>query len=197
MVKSVVIFISGNGTNLQRVIDRLHGSRVNIKLVVSNRKNAYGLTRASENDIPTLYMPFIKKRMDRIEYDLNLADAVLERVPDLDYIFCLGWMHILSSKFIDKFAPNTIVNLHPAPPGRFPGRDAIQTAFDYYKENPSQNMWTGVMFHYVTPVVDVGKVISKIIVPVYETDTIDTLRYRIVNVEKEVLVNGILKLCGC
>ena len=194
MLKSVVIFISGNGSNLQCVIDRLHRSKLDIKLVVSNRKKAYGLTRAAESDIPTLYMPYIKSRMDRIDYDVQLADAVLERVPDLKYIFCLGWMHILSAEFIDKFPPKTLINLHPAPPGRFPGRDAVAAAFEYYQKNPSNYMNTGVMVHYVTPEVDVGEVIDTITVPIYKTDTIETLRYRIGYMEKEVLLKALKKV---
>ena len=128
--------------------------------------------------------------MDRIDYDVQLADAVLERVPDLKYIFCLGWMHILSAEFIDKFL-KTLINLHPAPPGRFPGRDAVAAA--RVLPEVSNYMNTGVMVHYVTPEVDVGEVIDTITVPIYKTDTIETLRY-VLGIWKKVLLKALKKV---
>ena len=195
-MKSVVVFISGNGSNLQRVIDTLHNYTIKIKLVVSNRKNAYGLTRAILAGIPTLYLPYLSKKMERIEYDLHLAEQVKSIVPDLKYILCLGWMHILSAEFINQFPPKTIVNLHPALPGKFPGKDAVAEAFKYYSQecNRSNNMYTGAMVHYVIPEVDAGKVIDTIKIPIYKTDTLETLRYRVYHSEKELLLTALRKI---
>ena len=91
-MKSVVVFISGNGSNLQRVIDTLHDGVIQIKLVVSNRKNAYGLTRALLAGIPTLYLPYLSKKMERNVYDLHLAEQVKSIVPDLKFILCLPFL---------------------------------------------------------------------------------------------------------
>ena len=74
--------------------------------------------------------------MERVEYDLHLAEQVKSIVPDLKYILCLGWMHILSAEFINQFPPKTIVNLHPALPGKFPGKDAVAEAFKYIFSQP-------------------------------------------------------------
>jgi len=193
-MKPVVVFISGNGSNLQCVIDKLHDYTLQIKLVVSNKKNAYGLTRAKEAGIPTLYCPYISKKMDRLEYDLDLAKKVRELVPDLKFILCLGWMHILSAEFIAQFPKNTLVNLHPALPGEFPGRDAVAEAYNYYKNNPCKNMYSGVMVHYVIPEIDAGEVIDKLRFPIYETDTLETLRYRVFHSEKVVLLSALRKI---
>tara|TARA_Y100000022_G_C13142953_1_gene325822 strand:- start:56 stop:643 length:588 start_codon:yes stop_codon:yes gene_type:complete len=194
MYKNVVVFISGNGSNLQKLIDTVHHSKIDIKLVVSNRKSAYGLKRAEEADIPTLYMPYLSKTMDRIDYDLSVGKEVLRRVPDLDFVFFLGWMHILSEDFIHLFPPKTLINLHPALPGCFPGKDALLEAYNYFKENPSKEMETGAMVHYVIPEIDAGEVIEKIHIPIYVTDTLETLRYRMFHMEKEVLLRAIKKI---
>ena len=194
MYKNVVVFISGNGSNLQKLIDTVHQSIIDIRLVVSNRKGAYGLKRAEEAEIPTLYMPYLSKTMDRREYDLSVGKEVLRRVPDLKYIFFLGWMHILSEDFIHLFPPKSLINLHPALPGCFPGKDAVLEAYNYFKENPSREMGTGAMVHYVIPEIDAGEVIDKIFVPIYVTDTLETLRYRMFHMEKEVLLRAIKKI---
>ena len=194
MYKNVVVFISGNGSNLQKLIDTVHKSIIDIRLVVSNRKGAYGLKRAEEAEIPTLYMPYLSKTMDRREYDLSVGKEVLRRVPDLKYIFFLGWMHILSEDFIHLFPPKSLINLHPALPGCFPGKDAVLEAYNYFKENPSREMGTGAMVHYVIPEIDAGEVIDKIFVPIYVTDTLETLRYRMFHMEKEVLLRAIKKI---
>ena len=71
--------ISGNGTNLQRIIDEIKSKKLyyKISLVVSNKKNAYGLVRARENNIPTLYLPYIRsKYKNREEYDIKLANSI-------------------------------------------------------------------------------------------------------------------------
>ena len=193
MYKNVVVFISGNGSNLQKLIDTVHKSIIDIRLVVSNRKGAYGLKRAEEADIPTLYMPYLSKTMDRREYDLSVGKEVLQRVPDLKYVLFLGWMHILSEDFIHLFPPKTLINLHPALPGCFPGKDAVLEAYNYFKENPSKEMGTGAMVHYVIPEIDAGEVIDKIFIPIYVTDTLETLRYRMFHMEKEVLLRAIKK----
>lgn len=191
MMKSVVIFISGNGSNLQKLIDTINNSIIKIELVVSNRKKAYGLERAKIHDIPTLYFPYLRKKMDRIEYDLELANRVKTLVPKIDFIFCLGWMHVLSKEFINSFPEKTLINLHPALPGQFPGKDAITEAFNYYKKHPKKIMNTGAMIHYVIPEIDAGEVIDTINIPIYTTDTLETLRYRVQFSEKELLLRAI------
>ena len=191
-MKSIVVLISGSGTNLQKVIDTSHNKKLKINLVVSNRKKAYGLERAKDNNIPTLYFPFIKKKQDRIEYDKELGEKILKLVPDVDYIFCLGWMHILSEKFINMFEKNTIINLHPALPGQFPGKNAIEQAFKSFQSDSTIN--TGVMVHYVIPEVDAGAVIEKIIIPIYKFDTLEDLKYRVTSVEKVVLMRAVNKI---
>src|SRR5688572_15797474 len=105
----IIVLISGNGSNLQAIIDAINSKTLEgqIVLVVSNKKSAYGLTRATQAGIPTLTFP-LKSYKDsgktRIEYDIELAKKIKEYKPNL--IILAGWMHILSEEFIKYFEDN-------------------------------------------------------------------------------------------
>lgn len=128
------ILISGSGTNLQAVIDRVHAGELNAQIirVLSNRKDAYGLERARKASIPTEYHNLVKYKKAhpatpegvqaaREEYDAELARLILADQPEL--VVCLGFMHILSPQFLSPLekANVRIINLHPALPGAFNG----------------------------------------------------------------------------
>ena len=84
-----IVFISGNGSNLQKLIDTVNNSLIKIELVVSNRKKAYGLERAKNHDIPTLYFPYLRKKMDRVEYDLKdelIRQTIMDTQEDVEEI---------------------------------------------------------------------------------------------------------------
>lgn len=130
----LTILISGNGTNLQAVIDKIYARQLpaTIVRVISNRKNAYGLERAKRAGIPTLYHNLLKykknhpptdqgTRAAREEYDNELANLVLQDAPAL--VICLGFLHVLTTSFLDPIesAGINIINLHPALPGEFSG----------------------------------------------------------------------------
>lgn len=131
----LTVLISGNGSNLQAVIDALDAgklSNTSIVRVLSNRKNAYGLERAHKAGIPTAYHNLVAYRKRHLqtpegeqdarkEYDRSLADVVLKDGPDL--IVCLGFMHILTPGFLSPIQEAKVlcINLHPALPGAFNG----------------------------------------------------------------------------
>ena len=130
----VTVLISGNGSNLQAVIDKTSAGQLPTKIVrvISNRKDAFGLERARRADIPTVYHNFLKYKKQqpatpegvqaaREEYDAELARLVLQDAPDL--VVCLGFMHVVSAKFLGPLeaAKLKIINLHPALPGAFNG----------------------------------------------------------------------------
>ena len=106
---NVVVLISGNGSNLQALIDAQQSGKlpVNIKHVVSNRKGAFGLQRAEKAGIPQTYFPlkpFKDEGKSREDYDTALAAKLKEIVPEgIDLIVLAGWMHILSANFLDFF----------------------------------------------------------------------------------------------
>lgn len=128
------ILISGNGSNLQAVIDKVAAQQLNANIVrvLSNRKDAYGLERARKANIPTQYHNLVKYKKQqpatpegvqaaREEYDAELARLILADQPEL--VVCLGFMHVLSPRFLEPLeAANVrIINLHPALPGAFNG----------------------------------------------------------------------------
>lgn len=180
--------ISGGGTNLQALIDAQKAGELDceIVLVVSNREAAYGLVRAENAGIPTVYFPlkpYLQDGKSRDHYDRDLADRVMEAKPDL--IVLAGWMHVLSPAFLDN-VPDHVINLHPALPDQFPGLNAIQRAFQAYQVGAISE--SGCMVHYVIPQVDAGPVIGKVIVPFEKGDTLDSFEARIHAAEHELIV---------
>ncbi len=148
MPPRLIVFISGNGTNLQAILDAVRARELDaeVALVVSNRKAAYGLVRAQEAGVPTLYFPLKPYADQREAYDRDLAERVSAYAPRL--IVLAGWMHVLSPAFLDRF-PRQVINLHPALPGQFPGVDAIQRSFEAWQRGEVEA--GGCMVHYVIP----------------------------------------------
>ncbi|NJP06016.1 MAG: phosphoribosylglycinamide formyltransferase [Chloroflexaceae bacterium] len=190
----LVICISGSGTNLQAIINAMITQLlpIDIVLVVSNRKRAYGLERAAAAGIPTLYVPLASYRKHpagRRAYDADLAAQIQPYQPDL--IVLAGWMHIFSPAFLDHF-PQKVINLHPALPGTFPGVDAIQRAYEAYQQGAIQH--SGCMVHYASPEVDAGPVIAQATVPIYPDDTLESFEQRMHATEHGLLVTALQHL---
>lgn len=197
MMKRLAVLISGNGTNLQAIIDAVAAGRLaaQIGVVVSNRRAAFGLTRAERAGIPTLYFPY-KPYKDagrpREQYDVDLAEQVAAYAPDL--VVLAGWMHVLSPAFLERF-PGRVLNLHPALPSQFAGTHAIERAYDAFQRGEIDH--TGVMVHYVVPEVDAGPVVASGVVPIFPADSLDDLEARVHGVEHRLLVDAIaLVLAG-
>lgn len=143
----LTILISGNGTNLQAVIDKIDAQQLpaTIVRVISNRKNAYGLERAKRAGIPTTYHNLLMYKKNhpptdqgirdaRKEYDTELAKLVLQDGPAL--VVCLGFLHVLSRSFLDPIdnARIRLINLHPALPGAFSGSVSISLIISSIRE---------------------------------------------------------------
>ncbi len=194
MTARLVVLISGNGTNLQAILDACHQGELDaqVDLVVSNRKAAYGLARAEGAGVPTLYFP-LKPYTDaghaREVYDGDLAQRVLSYAPDV--IVLAGWMHILSPAFLDCF-PRRVINLHPALPGQFPGIDAIERTFEAYQRGEVAS--GGCMVHFVIPEIDAGAVIAQTVVPIQPGDTLDTFEARLHDAEHRLLIEAIKRI---
>jgi formyltetrahydrofolate-dependent phosphoribosylglycinamide formyltransferase len=188
MSARLVLFISGNGTNLQAVMDACENKELaaSVVAVFSNKGDAYGLLRAHEAGIPAIHFQKLESESRR-DYDARLAEAVLTYAPN--YIVLAGWMRILTSAFLDRF-PNRVINLHPALPGTFPGMYAIEEAYQAFQRKEIEH--TGVMVHLVPDEgVDSGPVLASEIVPIQKNDTLDTLNIRIHEVEHILLVSAL------
>jgi formyltetrahydrofolate-dependent phosphoribosylglycinamide formyltransferase len=191
MTARLVILISGNGSNLQAILDacanqELHASVVS---VISNKTDAYGLTRAQNMGVEAIHFAKLVNE-SRNEYDARLASYVTTKQPD--YIILAGWMRILTSDFLDHF-PNRVINLHPALPDTFPGTHAIERAYQAFQHGEINH--TGVMIHFVpNEEVDNGPVLATKIVPIYPTDTLASLEIRIHEIEHSLLVKTLKNL---
>jgi formyltetrahydrofolate-dependent phosphoribosylglycinamide formyltransferase len=187
----LVVLISGSGTNLQAILDAIQQGELaaRVVLVVSNRTNAYGLTRAQQAGVPTLSFPlkpYLDAGRDRAAYDADLAAHIAPYRPDL--VVMLGWMHVLSPAFLARF-PRRVLNLHPALPGTFPGTDAIRRAYAAYREGRIAH--SGCMVHYAVPAVDAGPVVAHELVPLLPDDTLEAFEQRMHAAEHRLVVRAL------
>jgi formyltetrahydrofolate-dependent phosphoribosylglycinamide formyltransferase len=185
----LVVLLSGNGTNLQAILDACASGRVpaTVAAVVSDKADAYGLVRAHHAGVQAIHLPRLESESRR-DYDARLAEMILTYAPN--YVVLAGWMRILTSAFLDRF-PNRVINLHPALPGAFPGTHAIQRAFEAYQRGEIAH--TGIMVHLVPDEgVDNGPVLATEIVPIHRDDTLETLEARVHAAEHALLV-GMLR----
>ncbi len=186
----LAILISGHGSNLQAILDACAAGNlpgIEVALVVSNRREAYGIQRAIQAGAPVVYFPLAPYRQanrPRADYDAALA-AILHSFQ-VEWVVLAGWMHVLSNAFLQQF-PSRVINLHPALPGTFPGTEAIARAYEAYHRGEIDH--TGVMVHLVPDEgVDVGPALAQEEVPILPRDTLEELEARIHAVEHQLLV---------
>lgn len=194
-MKRLVVLASGNGSNLQTIIEACESGKLaaNLAAVFSDRQKAYALERARIHQIPTEYhpwKPYQTTNRTRQEYDADLAEKVATYQPH--YIVMAGWMRLLTMAFLGQY-PNQVINLHPALPGMFPGTHAIERAFEAFQRGEIEH--TGVMVHFVPDEgIDDGPIIIQEIVPIHSGDTVQELEERIHTVEHRILIQGINKI---
>ena len=187
----LVILISGNGSNLQAILDVCASGELDARVisVISNKADAYGLARAKKANVESVHFAKLENE-SRNDYDARLAVYVSTCLPD--YVILAGWMRILSSNFLSSF-PNRVVNLHPALPNTFPGTHAIERAYQAYKRGEIKH--TGIMIHLVpNEGVDNGPVLASEIIPILAEDTLDSLETRIHQTEHKLLITTLKEL---
>lgn len=195
----IAVLVSGYGSNLQAIIDAVEGGRlpgVEVALVVSNRRDAYGVTRAIQHGIPVVTFPlapYTRAGVPRQAYDADLAGIV--ESFDATWVVMAGWMHVLTDAFLGRF-PSRVINLHPALPGTFPGTDAIERAHAAFERGEIER--TGVMVHLVPDeAVDAGPVVMQEPVPIRPGESLEELEERIHRLEHRLLVAATHQLlCG-
>ena len=172
------VLVSGNGTNLQALLD----AGLPVRAVASNRNDAYALVRAREANVPTATFS-LDCHVDRAERDLVMATWLEENGVEL--VVLAGYMHLLTKPFLDRF-PGRIVNVHPSLLPAFPGAHAIEDAL------AAGVATTGVTVHVVDEGVDTGPVLRQESVAV---EPRDTLVARIHSVEHRLLPEVVSELC--
>jgi phosphoribosylglycinamide formyltransferase-1 len=174
----LVVLISGRGSNLQAIMEAIARGALpaEIRAVISNRPDAYGLERARQAGIPTEVLDH-EEYPTRLEYDRALAALIDRYAPDL--VVLAGFMRILSPKFVAHYRGRAL-NIHPSLLPAFPGLDTHRRALQAgLREH-------GASVHFVTEEVDGGPVLIQARVPVLPNDTPESLADRVL--EKEHLI---------
>ncbi|KEY60307.1 phosphoribosylglycinamide formyltransferase [Serratia sp. DD3] len=170
-MKKIVVLISGQGSNLQALIDACQQGRItaNIVAVISNVPQAYGLQRAKEAGIATDVLE-AKNFVDREAFDSALQQTIDQYQPDL--IVLAGYMRILSNPLVQHYA-GRMLNIHPSLLPKYPGLHTHRQAID---NGDSEH---GTSVHFVTEQLDGGPVILQAKVPIFPGDEEDEVIERV------------------
>jgi len=168
-----VVLISGNGSNLQSIIDNASGIDLNISCVISSNSDAYGLKRAEKAGIPTAVIDY-KLFDSRFKADKEIMKVIDDSRAEV--IILAGYMRILSSEFIDRYL-GKILNIHPSLLPKFKGLNTHQRAID------AAEKIHGASVHFVTEELDGGPVIAQSIVEIESTDNTKSLASKVLNKE--------------
>ncbi len=179
----LVVLISGNGSNLQAIIDNIadYNLPAQIVAVISNKADAYGLERAKKAGIEQRVLSH-KNFSDRNHYDLALKELIDGYQPDL--IILAGFMRILSNEFVGHFS-HKMMNIHPSLLPKYKGLNTHQRAID------AGDKEHGCSVHFVTPELDDGPVILQATVEVKENDTAESLAARVHEQEHRIYPQAI------
>lgn len=174
-MKSVVILISGRGSNLQAILDA--GLPARIAAVISNNPNAAGLEVAQQRGIPTRVVDH-RGHASREDFDRHLMQAIDAHAPDL--VVLAGFMRVLTAGFVQHYE-GRMINIHPSLLPAFPGLDTHRKAVE------AGVRIHGCTVHFVTPTVDHGPIITQAAVAVNQDDTPQTLAARVLEQEHRIL----------
>jgi phosphoribosylglycinamide formyltransferase-1 len=176
--KSIVVLLSGNGSNLQDIIDEISRQKINAKIVavIANQKTAYGLTRAENAGIPAICIDH-KSFASREDYDTQMASCINEYNPNL--IVLAGFMRILTPEFVENYQ-GRMLNIHPSLLPKYKGLHTHQRAIDAGDEEH------GASVHFVTPELDGGPVVLQSKVPIFEQQDTQELADRVQQQERQM-----------
>lgn len=188
---NVAVFVSGSGSNLQALIDATKAGILSAKivLVVSNRRDAYGLERAAKEGIDTFVFK-TKKYPSPEEAGRDLLGRLRER--NVDYIALAGYLKLLPAELVREYR-NRIVNIHPALLPKYGGK-GMYGHFVHEAVIASGDKESGVSIHLVDEIYDHGKVLEQVRVPVMPDDTPDDLAARVLKQEHKLYARVLDKL---
>ena len=185
--KSVVILISGSGSNLQAIIDASKtDASINIVGVLSNRADAYGLQRATDAQIPTAIIDHTLYS-DRLSFDQAMMAQIDAWNPDL--VVLAGFMRILTSEFVSHFA-GRLINIHPSLLPKFKGTQTHARALEAGEREH------GCTVHFVTEELDAGAPIIQAATPIVATDTVESLVEKVHKLEHQIYPLAVSWICS-
>lgn len=177
------VLISGGGTNLQALIDAEKSGVIKsgeISLVISSKEDAYGLKRAENAGIKSIYLPSSKEKLTKEfkgfkGFEDKLSDLIKEN--NIELIVLAGFMKILSEEFVKKY-PNRIINVHPSLIPSFCGKGAYGLKVHEMALNYGVKV-TGATVHFVNEIPDGGEILLQKAVYVEDDDTPEILQKRV------------------
>lgn len=164
----IAVLLSGNGSNLQAILD-FEDAHYEVALVLSNRPNAYGITRAKQANIPTCVIDH-KQFDSREAFDLEMIKVIEPHAIEL--VILAGFMRILTPAFIQHFE-HRLLNIHPSLLPKYPGLDTHQKALD------AGDQYHGLSIHFVTPELDGGPVFVQSVIEISSEESVETLRQKV------------------
>ena len=184
----IAVLVSGNGTNLQAIIDHyLNNPDIKISLVISNKADAYALKRASLANIPTMVIS--KKDFP------NQSDEILKQVKanNIDLIVLAGYLSILSGSIINEYK-NKIINIHPSLIPSFcgPGMYGMHVHEAVLKRGVKVS---GATIHFVSEEVDGGPIIWQEAVSIADLETAEDIQKRVLEIEHKILPKVVELYC--
>ncbi len=178
----IAVLVSGNGSNLQILIDKMQSGDLPVQIVgvISNKADAYALKRANNANIITAIIDKDEqgKRYTRQGFEQRALDQLQDWQPDL--IVLAGFMRILTPDFIHG-VPCPMINLHPSLLPHYKGLDTHQRVLQ------AGETLHGCSVHWVTPELDAGEVIAQAVTPILQSDTLDSLQSRVHGLEHQLL----------
>lgn len=170
---AIGVLVSGNGTNLQAIIDAAESGRIDaeVRVVISDVADAYALTRAKKHKIPAVV---IEPQKSKKVFEGAIVSELKKH--NVELVCLAGFMRIIGSTILTAF-PNRILNIHPALLPSFPGLHAQKQALEYGVKV------SGCTVHFVDEKTDHGPIICQAAVEVLEDDTVETLSARILKQE--------------
>lgn len=187
----IAVLVSGNGSNLQALIDAVDNERIlgRIEIVISDRPNAFALQRAEQHGIPSIYIE--KKDSPFGSFDLQLMNKLDEIQPDL--IILAGFLSILPTELVKKYQ-SKIINIHPSLIPAFCGKgfygEKVHKAVIAYGVKI-----TGATVQFVDEGTDTGPIIFQQAVEVSNEDTAETLAKKLLPIEHGLLVKAAALFC--
>ena len=181
--KNTAVFISGRGSNLKSLIkySKTKKSLIKIVLVISDNSTARGLDYANESKINNIFVKYSNKKSFE-----NRLLRLLKR-NDIDLICLAGFMKILSGNFIRKFDKH-ILNIHPSLLPKYKGLNT------HYRAIQNKDKYSGATVHFVTEKLDSGKIILQKRIKIYKSDSVKSLKKKILKIEHKIYPKAIIRL---
>jgi phosphoribosylglycinamide formyltransferase-1 len=187
MKTNIAVLVSGSGTNLQSIIDRAESGwlPVDIRCVISDKRDAFGLKRAATHHIPAFFLD-PKQYPTRETHEQAVIDLLEKHGVEL--VVLAGYMRLLTALMVERY-PNRIINIHPALLPSFPGTDGYGDAWRYGVKV------SGCTVHFVDRGCDTGPIIVQRANPIEPEDTFESFKKRGLEIEHEALPEAIKLYC--